>query len=514
MFTGLLTVAVLLPIVAAVLILLFGRDARTVRIFAVAVSVVEFLLTLFVFLNYDTSEGADQFQMVDRVVDWIPIESFEVQYYLAVDGLSAPLVMLTGLLGMVAIFASWTIGQQRREQGEEPREREYFMWLLALQGAVVGVFTSLDFLLFFVFWELELIPMFFLISVWGSGRREYSAMKFLIFTILGSAFMLVGILVLYFSTGSFDMTELPALVRQAGTGLPALAVFLLLFVAFAVKLPVWPLHTWLPDAHTDAPTAASVMLAGVLLKMGAYGMFRLGAILPDVLRDVSWALAALGVINILYGASVVLRQTDMKRLIAFSSISHMGFILLGLASAVGVAGSVSPIGLTGASLQMFTHGVITGMLFLLVGYVYERAHTRHIPDLGGLVGRMPVLGAALLVAGLASLGLPSTAGFVSEIHVFLGTFPVWSWMTALGAFGVVLTAGYILWMIQRVMLGPLNPRFADLKDATPLELVPIAALIIAIMVVGIFPSTLTDVFSTGITPIVESLQMDLTLSRN
>ena len=505
MFTGWLTLAVLLPIGAAAVIALFGRDARTVRIFAAAVSVVVFLLTLFIFLNYDTSDGAAQYQMVDRVADWIPIESFEVQYFLAVDGLSAPLVMLTGLLGMVAVFASWSI---------EHRVREYFVWLLALQGAVVGVFTSLDFLLFFVFWELELIPMFFLISIWGSGRREYSAMKFLIFTILGSAFMLVGILVLYFATGSFDMTEMPALVRQAGTGLPAVVVFLLLFVAFAVKLPVWPLHTWLPDAHTDAPTAASVMLAGVLLKMGAYGMFRLGGILPDVLRDLSWALAALGVINILYGAAVVLRQTDMKRLIAFSSISHMGFVLLGLASAVGVAGQVSPVGLTGASLQMFTHGAITGLLFLLVGYVYERAHTRHIPDLGGLAGRMPILGAALLVAGLASLGLPSTAGFVSEIHVFLGTFPVWGWMTALGAFGVVLTAGYILWMVQRVMLGPLNPRFAELRDATPLELVPIAALIIAIMVVGIFPGTITDVFATGVEPIVESLQMDLTLSRN
>ena len=504
MFTGWLTLAVFLPIGAAAFIALAGRDARTVRIFAAVVSVVEFLLTLFIFLAYDTSDGAAQYQMVDRVADWIPIESFEVQYFLAVDGLSAPLVMLTGLLGMVAVFASWSI---------QERVREYFVWLLALQGAVVGVFTSLDFLLFFVFWELELIPMFFLISIWGSGRREYSAMKFLIFTILGSAFMLVGILVLYFATGSFDMTEMPALVRQTGTGLPALAVFLLLFVAFAVKLPVWPLHTWLPDAHTDAPTAASVMLAGVLLKMGAYGMFRLGGILPDVLRDVSWVLAALGVINILYGAAVVLRQTDMKRLIAFSSISHMGFVLLGLASAVGVAGQVSPVGLTGASLQMFTHGAITGLLFLLVGYVYERAHTRHIPDLGGLAGRMPILGAALLVAGLASLGLPSTAGFVSEIHVFIGTFPVWGWMTALGAFGVVLTAGYILWMVQRVMLGPLNPRFAELRDATPLELVPIAALIIAIMVVGIFPGTITDVFATGVKPIVESLQTDLVLSR-
>ena len=505
MLTGWLTLAVFLPICAAVLIALLGRNAKAVRIFAAIVAVAEFLLSIAIFIAYDTSDGAEQFQLVDRVTDWIPIESFNVQYFLAVDGLSAPLVLLAGLLGMVAVFASWSI---------DTRVREYFVWLLALQGAVMGVFTALDFLLFFVFWELELIPMFFLISIWGSGRREYSAMKFLIFTILGSAFMLVGILILFFTVGSFDVTEMPALVRQFSGTLPAMSIFLMMFVAFAVKLPVWPLHTWLPDAHTDAPTAASVMLAGVLLKMGAYGMFRLGGIFPDVLRDLAWLLAGLGVVNILYGAVVVFRQTDMKRLIAFSSISHMGFVLLGLSSAVGVAGRVSSVGLTGAALQMFTHGTITGLLFLLVGYVYERAHTRHIPDLGGLAGRMPVLGAALLVAGLASLGLPSTAGFVSEIHVFLGTFPTWSWMTALAAFGVVLTAGYILWMVQRVMLGPINPRFADLRDATPLELVPIAALIIAIMVVGIFPNTITDVFATGVQPIVESLQMDLVLNQN
>jgi NADH-quinone oxidoreductase subunit M len=303
------------------------------------------------------------------------------------------------------------------------------------------------------------------------------------------------------------------LVLEHRGAIPVALVFWLLFIAFAVKLPVWPLHTWLPDAHTDAPTAASVMLAGVLLKMGAYGMFRVSAAMfPDVLRDVSWLLAALGVINILYGAAVVLRQTDMKRLIAFSSISHMGFVLLGLSSAVGVAGVVSQVGLMGASLQMFTHGTITGLLFLLVGYVYERAHTRHIPDLGGLAGRMPLLAVSLLVAGLASLGLPATSGFAAEIHIFLGTFPVWSWMTAIGALGVVLAAGYILWMLQRVMFGPMNPRFAGLRDATPIEVVPIAALIVAIMVVGIFPTTLTDVFSTGLQPIVESLQLDLAMS--
>ncbi len=502
MFEGWLTIAVFLPIAAAVLIALFGRNAVMVKWFAAIVSLVELVLTFVIFLLYDTSHGAAQYQLVDKATNWIPIESFRVQYFLAVDGLSAPLVLLTGLLGMVAIFASWSIAH---------RVREYFVWLLALQGVVMGVFTSLDFFLFFLFWELELIPMFFLISIWGTGRREYSAMKFLIFTILGSAFMLVGILVLFFSTGTFDMTELPAAISESRLLLPSLVVFAMLFVAFAVKLPIWPLHTWLPDAHTDAPTAASVMLAGVLLKMGAYGMFRVSAAMfPDVLRDVSWLLAVAGVVNILYGASVVLRQTDMKRLIAFSSISHMGFVVLGLSSAVGVAGQISPLGLTGASLQMFTHGAITGLLFLLVGYVYERAHTRHIPDLGGLAVNMPVLSASLAVAGLASLGLPATAGFVSEIHVFLGTFPVWSWLTAIGAFGVVLTAGYILWMLQRVMFGPRNSRLDDLTDATPLEMVPVAALIIAIMVVGIFPSTIADVFSTGVAPIVDSLQNAVT----
>ena len=498
MFEGWLTLAVFLPIVAAASIALFGRDAALVKRFAATVAIVELALTFVIFLSYDTSQGAPQYQLVDKAANWIPVESFKVQYFLAVDGLSAPLVLLTGLLGMVAIFASWSV---------QTRVREYFVWLLALQGAVIGVFTALDFFLFFLFWELELIPMFFLISIWGSGRREYSAMKFLIFTILGSAFMLVGILVLFFSTGTFDMTALPAAIADSRLLLPAGVVFAMLFVAFAVKLPIWPLHTWLPDAHTDAPTAASVMLAGVLLKMGAYGMFRVSAAMfPDVLRDVSWLLAVAGVVNILYGASVVLRQTDMKRLIAFSSISHMGFVVLGLSSAVGVAGQISPLGLTGASLQMFTHGAITGLLFLLVGYVYERAHTRHIPDLGGLASRMPILSASLAVAGLASLGLPATAGFVSEIHVFLGTFPVWGWLTAIGAFGVVLTAGYILWMIQRVMFGPRNSRLDDLTDASPLEMIPVAALIIAIMVVGIFPATVTDVFSTGIGPIVESLQ--------
>ena len=482
----------------AVMIALFIRGDRNIRIFAAAVSLAELVLAIVIFALFDLDAGADQYQLIDKAENWIPIDSFKVQYFLGIDGISAPMVLLTGLLGSVAVYSSWSV---------KTRVREYFMWLLALQSAVMGVFTALDFFMFFLFWELELIPMFFLISIWGSGRREYSAMKFVIFTILGSAFMLIGILVLFYSTGTFDMTLLPEAIANGKLLLPIGTVFTLLFIAFAVKLPIWPLHTWLPDAHTDAPTAASVMLAGVLLKMGAYGMIRVSvSMFPGVISDIAWLLATAGVVNILYGAAVVLRQTDLKRLIAFSSISHMGFVLLGLSVVVGVDGAVSTVGLTGAALQMFTHGTITGLLFLLVGYIYEKAHTRYIPDLGGLAGKMPLLTASLVVAGLASLGLPSTSGFVAEIHVFLGAFAVWSWLTAIGAFGVVITAAYVLWMIQRSMFGPRNPHLDDVSDATPLEMLPVAAMVIAIMVVGIYPSLIADVFSSGLAPIVDSLQ--------
>ena len=482
-----------LPLAGAVLIALVVRGDRNVRLIAGAVALTELVLAIVVFARYDSDRGG--YQLVDRFDDWIPVDRFPAEYFLAVDGLSAPLVLLTGLLGMVAIFASWSIRE---------RVREYFVWLLVLQTAVMGVFTALDFFLFFLFWELELVPMFFLISVWGSGRKEYSAMKFLIFTFLGGALMLVGILALFFSTDTFDMTAMPAAIQTASLVMPAGLIFTLFFVAFAVKLPVWPLHTWLPDAHTDAPTAASVMLAGVLLKMGGYGMIRISAgMFPEVISDVAWLIITLGVINIIYGALVTLRQTDLKRLIAFSSISHMGFVLVGLSSVVGVSGAV---GLTGASLQMFTHGTITGLLFLLIGYMYEKAHTRYIADLGGLATRMPVLASALVIAGLASLGLPGTSGFVSEITIFLGAFDAWSWPTALAAFGVVLTAGYILWLLQRTLFGPQKERFADIQDATVLEAVPVAALVIAVLAVGVYPSLISDAFAVGVEPIATHIQ--------
>jgi len=493
LFTGLLTITVFLPLAGALIVILLLREPRAVRRFVVAVAVGELALSIAVFASYySNGEGVE---LIDRL-SWIP--ALKAEYYLGVDGLSAPMVLLTGLMGMAAVFASWHI---------EHRIREYFAWLLVLWTAVMGVFTALDFLLFFVFWELELMPMYFLIAIWGSGRREYSAMKFLIFTVLGSAFMLVGILILFVSTQSFDMIYLGETlgdtVPLSNLLAPAPFVFFLFFTGFAIKLPVWPVHTWLPDAHTDAPTAVSVMLAGVLLKMGGYGIIRISVTMfPDVARDYAGWLALFAVISILYGAVVTLRQSDMKRLIAFSSVSHMGFVLLGISSVGAAAATINAVGLTGASMQMFTHGTITGLLFLLVGLLHEKARTRHIPDLGGLASRMPFIAVALVLAGLASLGLPSLSGFVAELLVLLGTFPVWSLATALGAFGIVLTAGYILWMLQRTLFGPSRERFAAIGDVSVMEAVPVVALLAPIIIFGLYPAFLTDVFEGALVPLI------------
>ena len=500
-FPGLLSLTVFLPAAGALLIFALLRGDRTIRGFALLVGLADLLLSLAVFVFFDRGEGAARFQLVDHF-HWISAETLNASYFLGVDGLSAPLVLLTGLLGFCAVIVSWSI---------KNRVKEYFFWLLLLQTAVMGVFSSLDFLLFFLFWELELVPMYMLIATWGTGRKEYSAMKFLIFTILGSAFMLVGIVAVFLSQpgGSFDMTRLleqGSMLNGATAALPLGVMFWLFFAAFAVKLPTWPVHTWLPDAHTDAPTAASVMLAGVMLKMGGYGLLRVNVgMFPHEVTAFAWALILLGVISVLYGAVVTLRQTDLKRLIANSSVSHMGLVLVGIGS-VGVAsGELTGVGLNGAAMQLFTHGTITGLLFVGVGLIYDKAHTRYIPDLGGLAGRMPVAATALAIAGFASLGLPGLSGFVSEVLVFFGGFRAYPWPTALAVLSIILAAGYILWMLEQSLFGAPRERFADLTDASFLEAVPLVLLVISIVAVGVYPALLTNVFDTAIAPMVEMI---------
>jgi NADH-quinone oxidoreductase subunit M len=484
-----LSVIVFLPVVGLIVIALWPKPSqKTVRLIALVAALASFIFSIWLFAAFDRSR-ASQFQF-ETFLNWIP--AINAHYYMGVDGISLPLVVLTTLLGLLSVLVSWKV---------QLRPKEYFIWLLLLEASVIGVFTSLDLLLFFVFWEVELIPMYFLISIWGSGRKEYSAIKYVIYTLTGSAMMLSGFLILYFTTGSLDMTEM------AGLGLAKLMVptgvlFFLLIFAFVVKLPVFPVHTWLPDAHTDAPTAVSVMLAGVLLKMGGYGIIRLCvSIMPKAAFEYAHFMVALAVISVVYGAAVTLRQTDLKRLIAYSSVSHMGYVLLGIFA-------FTQISLTGAVLQMFSHGIVTGLLFAMVGLVYEKAHERNLSKLGGLARRMPVIVVVFTIAGLASLGLPSTSGFVAEFITFVGAFSSTAFAgiqvyTIIGIMGIVFCAGYILWMLQRTFYGPPQEKYEHVPDADMVEKICIFTFVAAIMFVGLYPAILTDIIKAGVLPIIK-----------
>jgi len=488
-----LTWIIFLPVVGAILIaFLPGLSGRAIKWLAALFTFVPLALSIFVFAIFDRSlAGVIQFE---EKFSWIP--AINAHYHLGVDGLSLPLVILMTLLGFLVVLISWKI---------DLRPREYFAWLLLLETSILGVFCSLDLLLFFLFWEIEVIPMYFLISIWGTGRKEYSAIKYVVYTLFGSAMMLAGILSLYFATGSLDMVE----IARGGLGMiqsvmPAGAIFLLLLIGFAVKLPVFPLHTWLPDAHTDAPTAVSVVLAGALLKMGGYGMLRLCvSIFPTVAQQYGFILVILAIINVLYGAAVTLRQTDLKRLIAYSSISHMGYVLLGIFA-------LGQVSMVGASLQMFSHGIITGLLFAMAGLVMHNAGERDLRKLGGLARQMPIIAVVFSVAGLAALGLPTTSGFAAEFLVFVGSFSstVVSGIqlyTILGVLGIVITAGYILWMLQRVFYGQVLEGFKKAYDADILERVYMFIFVAVIMLVGIYPAVLTDVIKMGVMPIMRLL---------
>jgi NADH-quinone oxidoreductase subunit M len=483
-----LTTIIFLPVLGAVIIAFIpGLSSRLIKWLSVVFTFVPLALSVYLFAIFDRSSGAIQFE---EKFSWIP--AINANYHLGVDGISLPLVILMALLGFLVVLISWKI---------DLRPREYFAWLLLLETSILGVFCSLDLLLFFLFWEIEVIPMYFLISIWGTGRKEYSAIKYVIYTLFGSAFMLAGILSLYFATGSLSMVDIArggmAMVQSV---MPVAGIFWLLLIGFAVKLPVFPLHTWLPDAHTDAPTAVSVVLAGALLKMGGYGMIRVVSFFPQVAQQFAIILIVLAVVNVLYGAAITMRQTDLKRLIAYSSVSHMGYVLLGIFA-------LGQVSLVGATMQMFSHGIITGLLFAMAGLVMHNSKERDLRKLGGLARQMPVIAVVFSVAGVASLGLPTTSGFAAEFLVFVGSFTstavagIKLW-TILGVLGIVITAGYILWMLQRVFYGPPQDKFNKVRDADILERVYMFVFVAVIMGVGIYPAILTDVIKAGVMPIL------------
>jgi proton-translocating NADH-quinone oxidoreductase chain M len=486
-----LTILLLMPLLGALGIALApdppsGRIPQTI---ATAAAGLTFLFACILAGNFVPSGArANPFQFIDKA-SWIP--QLNIQYFVGVDGLSLPLVLLTTLLMLVAVLASGGITQRRKL---------YFALLMVLESAVLGVFTSLDLFLFFVCWELELIPMYFLIGLYGGKNREYAAMKFILYTMLASAGMLVVFLGIYFlnPAHTFDYVALlgSKVFSQYATWVQVVA-WVFLFLAFAVKLPMVPFHTWLPDAHVEAPTAVSVLLAGVLLKMGGYGMmrFNLGLFGLESVKPLLVTLALLGAVNIVYGALLALAQTDLKRVIAYSSVSHMGFVLLGLAA-------MNQAGFNGAMTQMVSHGLITAMLFLFVGVVYDRTHTREIKELGGLATAMPLAGALFVFAALANAGVPGLSGFVGEFLVFLGAFQTHAALTALAATSLVLTAGYMLWLTQRVWFQATPERWAKLADLTVVETVNLMVLAIAVLAIGLYPALLTDVINPATTKLV------------
>ncbi|MBI2167818.1 MAG: NADH-quinone oxidoreductase subunit M [Candidatus Omnitrophica bacterium] len=473
------------PLVAGLGILFVPKSKMDwVKWIATGVTGFGFFLGLLVWAQFNPLDTGVQL-LEDHA--WIP--QIGVHYTLGLDGINFPMVILTLLLSFLACIGSF---------GIQEREKEYYFLYLLLTTGMLGTFLALDLFLFYIFWEVVLVPMYFLIGIWGGPRKEYAAIKFFLYTLAGSLFMLLGILALYFfeAPHTFNMLELgtrtyPLFFQQV--------IFLAFFFGFAIKVPVWPFHTWLPDAHVEAPTPISVLLAGVLLKMGTYGFFRVSyPILPEAAQWFRPAMAVLAVIGIVYGGFVALAQQDFKKMVAYSSVSHMGFVLLGLAA-------FTRDGFNGAMLQMFNHGVITGGLFLLVGVLYDRAHTRDLNVFGGLGARMSVYSGILIFFSLASLGLPGLSGFVSEFLCLLGTFPVYRTLTILSLTGIILAATYLLLMIQRVLLGPVNPKWEKLADIDRRELFTLVPLMIPILVVGIYPKLILHYLTPSLSALLTKL---------
>jgi NADH-quinone oxidoreductase subunit M len=486
-----LSLLIFFPLAAALFILIFFRKGKSSMWAAFVASVIEFIITLPLMANFDKSEAGMQF--VEKAW-WI--KSIGVQYFLGVDGISILMVFLTTLLTMIAILGSFTYIQKR--------QKEFYIAMLVLETGMVGTFLAMDFFLFYIFWEAMLIPMYLIIGVWGGKRRVYAAVKFFLYTLAGSVLMLLAIIALYYTHGqvtgeyTFDILKITEQYGMYAQGFQMI-VFVVFFVGFAIKVPMFPVHTWLPDAHVEAPTAGSVILAGVLLKMGTYGMLRFCLpMTPYATITMMPYVAALSVIAIIYGALVAMVQKDIKKLVAYSSVSHMGFVTLGIYA-------LNQAGIEGGILQMFNHGIITGALFLLIGLIYERTHTREIADYGGIAASVPVYATIFLVFTMASIGLPSMGAFIGEFLVLVGAFAAFSDWAILAAIGVIFSAVYMLWMFQRVLYQSLNKRWENLADMNLREVIYIFPLLIIVFWVGMYPETFQSYMHASVLKLVEHM---------
>jgi NADH-quinone oxidoreductase subunit M len=488
----LLSAITFVPLAGALFILFINGEAaqvaRNARWVALWTSLTALALSLIVWFGFD--RGSAEFQYVERF-EWMA--DFGIAYQMGVDGISMPFVLLSTVLTPICVLASW--------EAIQVRVKEYMISFLVLETMMVGTFCALDFVAFYVFFEGVLIPMFLIIGIWGGPRRVYSAFKFFLYTLTGSVLMLVAILAMYVSAGT---TDIVALLDHPFPPHLQLWLWLAFFASFAVKMPMWPVHTWLPDAHVEAPTAGSVILAGVLLKMGGYGFLRFSLPMLPYASDVFTPLVfTLSVVAVIYTSLVALAQEDMKKLIAYSSVAHMGFVTAGLFTA-------TEQGLSGGMFQMLSHGIVSAALFLCVGVVYDRMHSREIATYGGLVYRMPVYAAVLMLFTMASIGLPGTSGFVGEFLVMVGAFQASTWLAALITTGIILGATYMLWLYRRVIFGPLvKDELKSILDLSPREVAVFAPLVILVLWMGIYPSSFTEVYDASIASLLEDYRQAL-----